>query len=99
MYDKIAQPTSLSCTEGKRESEITRICSEIEKALLRLSESIEGLNICLEPVLRSQSPSSEGDCKPEQPISTAFGKLLMDYRNRINSTSLRVWDLRQRVEL
>lgn len=84
----------------KRESEITRLCKEIEKALTCLSESVESVVISLEPILRQQPPVAEGPCEKKQPpSSTPFGQLLMNYRNDINIAGLRLRDLRQRVEL
>ena len=83
---------------AKRETEITRLCEEIEKATTRLTETIDSLIGSLELILRPSPPAGEKSEK-EQPPVTLMGQILVNHRNRINVAAERLRELRQRIEL
>jgi len=83
----------------KRETEITRLCEEIEKATTHLTEAIESLIISLEPILRPSPPAGEGQSEKEQSPTTPMGQILVNYRNRINAAVEQLRELRRRIEL
>jgi len=84
---------------AKRETEITRLCEEIEKATTRLTETIDSLIGSLELILRPSPPAGENQSEKEQPTTTPMGQILVNHRNRINVAAERLRELRQRIEL